>query len=599
MTASCKSNSGDPAIDGPEEDAGGGGVGPTSYFDYAVFREKIQPALDKAEETGCTAQACHGGGAGGFTLVAAPAAESDDEKANFEKMTDYTSATKKVDLDVPNNSEVYKRANPATGRHGGGSKKFTEDQTGDLLRWIQAAKAAKDAAEPTPGQPGDAGVPQGNGCVPVGQFNVGAFQSDILPILTGDKDYNVPDQVGNGNGCAGGTCHGQDKPGALTIKKGASAADNLKSFACYVNSTNPVQSQILICPLGKNNCKKSPHPGNAVFRNATDLNYQRLLSFLYATKTATTPLDFAFFARQVAPIFESTQTLGSRPCAETTACHGVTEETQAPPNGSHFPMVAGASDKPRLLFSFNSAANFTSFLEARDSYLFLYPTNLIADPAASPFATGRNHTGGKLINASSVEADNILTFARGLRLVGDGFNTNWLLGGDYPGINNIDQQTSVPGKEETITPSIFDKQGTRTFQGDIWDGFFSRSTFINLNERFQRNVQIDRAAFAAAYVVNLTTNDISAKITVRSPNELKLYVDQQEAVKDETIESTQIVANLTAPKADKKSTRILLKMLQRAGGTNQFGFSLLITDRDGNKIPEKDIVIKLSPDGGI
>ena len=607
VTASCKSNSGDSIEEPPPDDPGSGGVGPQSFFDFRTFREKIQPALDSAETKGCTAGACHGaeGGAGGFSLHKAPAPGDANAPPTPEELENFTAITDpgngKVDLDTPNKSVIYNRASPATDKHNGGtSVKFTEGQASDLLQWIQAAKAAKDAQNPPPGQPDQDGGAN-NGCTDPSQFSLGVFQSDILPILTGQKDYNRADQVGNGNGCAGSTCHGQDKTNALVLKKNASAADNLKSFACYVNLKNPVQSNIVICPLGKNNCKKSPHPGSSVFTGPTDLNYQRILSFLYATKTATTPLDFAFFARQVAPIFENTQLSGSagRSCADTTTCHGVSDQGQAPPNGSHFPMITGAIDKARLGFSFGAASNFTNFIKATDSYLFLYPTNLVSDPKASPFATGKNHTGGELIRASSREAQQILTWAQGLRLVGNGFNLNWLVAGDYAGTNNINQDTPA-GNETAITPAIFDKMGSNTFQAGVWDGLFSDNNFVNLNQNFPRNVAIDRAAFAVAYVVNLTTNDIPAKISVVSNNEIKLYVDQNETINTNAAQNgAQTSATLTAPKADKKSTRLLLKVLQRQGGSSQFGFSMQITDRDGNPIPQQDIVVKLSPDGGI
>ena len=36
----------------------------------------------------------------------------------------------------------------------------------------------------------------------------------------------------------------------------------------------------------------------------SDLNYQRVLSYLYSAKTGATPLDFAFFARVVNVIFD-------------------------------------------------------------------------------------------------------------------------------------------------------------------------------------------------------------------------------------------------------------------------------------------------------
>ena len=130
---------------------------------------------------------------------------------------------------------------------------------------------------------------------------------------------------------------------------------------------------------------------------ANDLNYQRALAYIYGANAATSPLDFAFFARRVAPILNDPNAVEGgaqgRSCSDATACHGISVAGQAAPNGSDFAVIANASGLDRLTFNFVSATGFVNFLNPRGSSLFMYPTNEIADRAANPFATGIPHPG--------------------------------------------------------------------------------------------------------------------------------------------------------------------------------------------------------------
>src|SRR5262249_52214649 len=140
-------------------------------------------------------------------------------------------------------------------------------------------------------------------CVPVEKFNLGVFQKEILPILTGDLDLNRADHVGNHIGCVFGSCHGTDRgPGTLTLKRDADPATNLQNFACFVSRSSPGSSEIVTCPSNAA-CRRSPHPGQEVFQGAQDLNYQKVLGFVYGANVASSPLDFAFFVRKINPIF--------------------------------------------------------------------------------------------------------------------------------------------------------------------------------------------------------------------------------------------------------------------------------------------------------
>jgi hypothetical protein len=500
-------------------------------------------------------------------------------QANFEAIT------QRADISDPAKSRIYLRA---TTRHAAGSSAvMSADQAQQLLAWIQQAATN---APPT----------GGTQCLASNNFDINVFRDEILPILTGAIDLNDRNDTRVNTGCARASCHGDDRTGgALVLKTGWSAEQNLASFACFVNLTSPASSEILQCPLNQPGCRRSPHPGQAVFENSQDLNYQRILSYLYASKTATTPLDFAFFARRINPIFvDPTATVGSqgRTCADG-ACHGISVAGQPAPNGANFAMLSNAFDKDRLAYNFAAAANFTNFIQAEGSSLFLYPTNEIAN-IANPFATGLPHPGGANFAVDSQPALDILRWARGLRPDGEGFQQNWLVAGDFAGVQ-ISDITAVD--EINVAPSLFTKSGAPQFNDGEWDGLFSNDTNVDLAVAFPRAQQSGRIAYAVAYLINTSAIDLQVDLTIISPNAVKLYVDKQPVLQsNDARQGVSGLAYLPAYSATHSSTRVLLKVLQRANDRD-FRFQMLIKDQLGNPLTDAtgELVVKLSPDGGI
>jgi hypothetical protein len=124
-----------------------------------------------------------------------------------------------------------------------------------------------DASEPPPG------------CADVAQFDLGVFEDEIMPILTGEVDLNDP---GAGHvGCTRTECHGRDRgPDHLFLKASDTAANNLSRFVCFVDLDDAPASQMLVCPLNDPGCVAYPHPGPAIFTGDDDLNYQRVLSYV-------------------------------------------------------------------------------------------------------------------------------------------------------------------------------------------------------------------------------------------------------------------------------------------------------------------------------
>ena len=562
--------------------ADGGGVTPppgASPFDYAVFQTVIQPIIDGAEDRGCATSGCHGTGAGGFTLNATPAAASAEMEANFVAVTGRTNLTN------PASSLFLLQA---TTRHAsGGSALVTPEQGAAILAWIQAAK---DTAGEDP-----------VGCAPVDRFNASVFRDEILPILRGQVDLNGGG--GNATGCTRGPCHGTDRgPGVLYISDTQDPATSLQNFACFVDLLNPSASEVLICPLDDPRCRRSPHPGQDVFTGAEDLNYQRLLAYLYGSTLDATPLDFAFFVRRVNPIFNDVQAVEAgaqgRTCADAVGCHGVSVAGQAAPNGSNFPIIPNAADKGRLTFNFASAASFTNFLDADESSLFLYPTDEIANVADHPLATGLNHPGGADFAVDSVEATNILRWAGGLRPDAQGFITDWLVAGDFA-VSRITDQTPVD--EVNGAPSIFDPSGAPQFNAGEWDGLFSAAEEVDLNAAFPRDATSGRVAYAVAYVVNTTGLDLTAQMTVTSENALRIYVgDALVAQTEDARAGVGAIALLPAYTTAKKPTRLLFKVFQRADDP-EFSFSVQLRDDLGNLLTDasQELVILLGPQGGI
>lgn len=565
---------------------------PASPFDLATFEGTVQPILDNAEGRGCTASACHGapGGLAGLELERQPAPGSAESIANFDR------ATALCNLMDPEQSLLLLRA---TTRHAsGGSTVVTPAEAQQLLAWIQ--RAAGNAGGGAP--PGGGGSPPGPSCPPASDFNLGVFRDEIQPILFGRLDLNNPGSGRTSSGCASSACHGADRSGgALVLKESNDAAVNLQNFACFVNLANPTQSELLLCPLNQPGCRRYPHPGQEVFGGPDDLNYQRVLSYLYAVKTVATPIDFAFYVRQVDTIFNDLNAVQggaqNRTCADTVSCHGVTQPGRPAPNGSNFPIIANASVRARLAENFSAASNFVNFVAPEGSSLFLYPTDEIAN-LANPFATGLHHPGGLDFAADSAQARAVLTWARGLRPDGEGFLTHWLVAGDYPAA----AITDVTAIDETnVRPAIFDPDGAPQFNGGQWDGFFPGQALVNLDEPFPRAATSGRVAYAVAYLINASSVDLQAQLTVVSPNAVRLYVEGTPVLQaEDAAEGATGLALLPAFQTQRKATRILLKLFQRADDPG-LSFVMRAADQFGNPLTDAtgELIVKLSPDGGI
>jgi hypothetical protein len=588
---------GDPDAAPPPQKQGG--------FDYQAFQTLIQPILDTAAGKGCTASACHGapGGQAGFALTRQPGINSNEMQANF------TAVTNLCNINVPDQSPFYLRA--TTLHAGGSSAVVSQAQASTILQWIQSASGVVTPPPPTPGT--DAGTPPGGAnCLAASNFNLGVFSAEVLPILLGQLDYNSPPgQPIAFDGCSRSVCHGTDRgAGTLFISAQNSPQQNLNSFACFIDAKTPSGSPILQCPLNAA-CPKSPHPGQNVFRNPTDLNYQRVLSYLYATKTVANPIDFAYFARVIEPVFDDPNfgglgNTGQRTCADTSSCHGVTSPLQAPPNLSNFPMLANASSKQQLLINYWQAANFANFLTPQGSELFLFPTDLISD-VTQPYALGIHHPGGidfgadSKTAAASAQGQAILQWTGGLRPDGNGNQLNWLVAGTYS-IANVTEQTTV-GNEGTVAPAIFDPDGASQFNNGQWDVLASPNVFVDLNTAFPGAAGGGRAAYAVAYAMNTTSADIqNANITVTSPNAIELFIDGHPIAQASQAGNNTIsgIATLPASSAQTPSTRMMVKVFQRAADA-QFGFTLNMQTQFNVPLTNTsgELVFRLDSRGGL
>ncbi len=592
-----------PAWDSGAGDTGAGwtDAGGASSFDYAAFQSTIQPILDTAAGKGCTAAACHGaaGGQGGFALTRQPAAGSPEMQANFD-------AVKALcDPAVPDQSLFYLQA--TTSHDGGLSAVVSQVQAGTILTWIQHASPA--GAPPPPSAPdagtdagSDAGAAAGSGCLPASAFNLALYTSTIQPILFGTRDYNLaPGQPVANNGCARTTCHGSTT-NPLNISPSNTPAQNLAHVACFVNAANPSASPILLCPLNDPGCPKNPHPGQDVFASQQDLNYQRIASWLYSGQGTSSPLDLAFFARQVAPIFTDPSSGGinggQRTCADTTSCHGVSAVGQAPPNLSNFGILATASTKAGFEANYWSAASFANFFTPTGSELFLFPTNLVASTVNQPYATGLPHPGGLDFAPDSPQAQAILQWVGGLQPDANGAVLDWLVAGTYDA-TLVTQPTEV-GNEATLAPTIFDPDGAAQFNGGIWDLDASPSDFVDLNAEFPGSPGSGRVAYAVANAINVTGSDIQqAQVTVTSPNAVLLYVGSASSQGSQPGNNTvSLGSTLPAFGRAKSATRIVVKVLQRPGDAD-FGFTLNVAQQNNQPIPPGELVFRLDPTGGI
>ena len=558
----------------------GGGCAPDvrDFFDLARFEAAIQPGLDAAA---CSAAGCHlpPDGQRGLSLPASPAPGSAEMQASYEAVKS------RISLDAdPRATLLYVKA---TQPHSGSTA--VDQETADALAdWIADAVAARGDADDL-------------GCADPAQLDLAVFRDEILPILRGDVNLNPGDDQGIATGCTRGPCHGQPRPGSLTLIPTDPPEVQLANFACFVSLTSPVSSQVLLCPRDHPGCAKSPHPGDKLLVGVDDLNYQRLLSFLFSAVTDVTPLDLAFYVRRIEPMFDDRAAVegSARTCADTSQCHGIAAAGGAPPNGANLAIISGpAGDMNRLRANFTEASAFINFLSPDQSSLFLYPTNEIAD-LDNPAATGFPHPGGAGFDADSPFAQDIITFARGLRPDGDGFVRSWLVAGDYPGTGGIGEETSVD--EATVTPIIFDESNGTRMAGK-WDALFEDSDEVDIAGFLGGEVGSGRVAYAVAYLYNTTATDLDLDIELSSLGDARFYVGEDQAqVAAGEVFRVAVTIPPTRASESPTGTRILVKLFDAPEQSGmRFGVRLFHagTERvlDGQT---SEIIVKLGPRGGV
>jgi len=550
-----------------------------SVWNKQTFETVIQPGIDAAEAggqaTGCSSgAACHAPPNGQLNIVLHP----NPEPGSPEMDENFAEVTAAIDYNQdPTQSLFYRQA---TTPHSPGelSSLVSAETAQALVDFTLAAKAIADEG---------GGGEQPEGCADPALLDVGVFENDILPILRGERDLNNQDDQGTATGCTRAVCHGRYKPASLSLDPAASIEEQLASFACYVSLTNPSNSMVLLCPSDSSQCQIADgHPGGRVLEGADDLNYQRILSYLFSVSNSlAVPVDFAFYARVIDPIFNDRQAVEAgaqgRTCADTSECHGVAVASTQPPNGSNYGIIPNAgNNQERLRANFVEAAAFINFQTPEGSSLFMYPTNEIANDDENPFATGVNHPGGEDFAVDSAFALNILKFAFGLRPDANGFQRNWLVAGGYAA-QDIDDDTPID--EDNIQPLIFDDSNGDDL-AERWDGLFEDVELVDLNAFIAGNVGNGRIAFATSYLLNQTTVEQDVEVVVNTNNDIRLYVGDSATTQEG---GGEVRLEFSVPPArsteDPGISRIFIKLFQAADQANlDFTAQLLRADVQGD-----------------
>jgi hypothetical protein len=118
---------------------------------------------------------------------------------------------------------------------------------------------------------------------------------------------------------------------------------------------------------------------------------------------------------------------------------------------------------------------------------------------------------------------------------------------------------------------------------------------------FPRDATSGRVVYAVAYIVNTTGLDLTAQMTITSPNAVRAWVDTSlVAQADDASAGVAAIAQLPSYAVAKKSTRVLIKLFQRATD-RELSFSLQLRDDLGNLLTNDtaELVVLLGPTGGI
>ncbi len=544
------------------------------HYDCEVFEQEIMPALEDADCLGI----CHDVEArqGEFGLHEDAAPGSAEMRENFEAIDSL------VDLTQPVNSVIYRRAG---GNHNGVA--LPDDDQDALLAWLEDASGSWE-----PGAGGSA-----NGCIERGTFNVEVFEDDIFPVLDG-LDLNTGEQ--RSLACTGDSCHAVGGESTrLTLDPSLDPEENLENLACFINSADPVKSQVLLCPRDHPGCAVDDHPGDDFFSNANDLNYQQILGYIYDS-THSTPLDFAFFASNIQPIFDDDAFAPGAQTCQDQGCHGVDGVGQTPGNSSNFPIVRGVGDQDLagLTENFVNATAFANFGDAEASSLFLFPTDEVA------------HQGGAGIDLSDPDnaafaQDVLLSWIDGLRPDENGIGRHWLVAGSFQagGVADVDDIFPFPGidddtaEQNELRPAFLDDTPTTISSSASpdhkWVEFFNDDFSegdIDLNAALPDPGDEDdtRVAYAVAYALIDGSTSTTVQLRIASPNDARVYFGSASQL---LIGGNEIVVEETIDPFDEASPElvpIIVKLFNDDPDNDEFGFRAEFVDENNDPFTDED-----------
>jgi hypothetical protein len=548
---------------------------PGHPFDVQRFEAEILPDLQAT----CARAGCHlGDGGSGYRVWV----DSDSSCATVESFNAFYART---DFAVEVDNSPILRTIDGTTEHPGSP--IDPQLVAEIRGFIQDAHV-QYTGEAGPG-----------GCAPATRFDLAVFEDEIMPYFEALVDYNDTDTGRSNVGCARSECHGRDRgPGTFHIDPSRTPAANLDSFRCFVNLQNPSASQALACPLNLSTCQAAPHPGADVFFGVDDLNYQKLFAFVLAAKNGDQPLDFAFFVRKINPMLNDENAVQDGLIGLTCAsqgCHSAPSD-----NGVNFDIIPEATTPQDLFINYVEAAKFVYAPNVTQSSLFMYPTNQVANPDNAA-ATNQQHPGGECFAVADQEALDVLEFAGGLRPDGQGFLHHFLVAGLFPAIDVTDEPVE---NENLTTPRIFDRSGqSGQFNQGLWDLHSSAGENVDFLQAFSVADAEAQLAFAVAYVLNTTPNDLDIVITVRSENDVMLLagtaLDSFATTVGRDGADATLSVSLSPFESSQKLTRLMVKAYQQADEPG-LGFSIQFTDDNGNLLTNAtgELVFALGGEGG-